>query len=158
MRPIAFLAMPLVLVNSAAFAGSTEGSGALALAALVAEHSPAVKRSDKILLGKFLNGQGNPHHATDKKITVAADAVTCTASNVDITSHECDLTFGAKKITEHGRKAHELYATLIEAGVPPDVAAGTIFEVVSNLDCTIDPAEVTQKAGGGAQCTFASAK
>jgi hypothetical protein len=155
MKPIAFLAIPLLLANTAAFAGSVDGNGALALAALVAEHSPNVKASDRFLLGKFLNGQT---YASKKKITVAANAVACKTSDVDITLHSCDLTFGAKKIPTHGRKAHELYATLAEVGVPPDGTAGSIFEAVSNLDCTIDPAEVKQKAGGGAHCTFAPAK
>lgn len=158
MKPIAFLAIPLLLANHAAFAGSAGGNGALALAALVAGHSPNVKASDKIVLEKFLNGQTNVHYPPNKKITVAAVAVTCKASDVDITQHSCDLTFGAKKVTTHGRKAHELYATLAEAGVPPDGAAGSIFEAVSNLDCTIDPTEVKQKAGGGAHCTFDPAK
>jgi hypothetical protein len=158
MKPIAFLTIPLLLANHAAFAGSVDSTGALALAALVAEHSPNVKASDKIVLEKFLNGQSNVHYPANKKITVAAGAVTCRESDVDITMHDCDLTFGAKKVATQGRKAHELYATLIEAGVPGDVAAGSLFEGVSNLDCTIDPTEVKQKAGGGAHCTFAPAK
>ncbi|WP_202899224.1 hypothetical protein [Methylocapsa aurea] len=154
MKPIAFLAIPLLLAPHAAIAGSASGSGALALAALVAEYSPDVKASDKIVLGKFLNGKSDAPYPSDKKITVASAAVSCRASNVDITQHSCDLTFGAKKVTTNGRKAHELYATLAEAGAPPDGAAGSIFEAVSDLDCTIDPAEVKQKAGGGANCTF----
>jgi hypothetical protein len=158
MKPIAFLTIPLLLANHAAFAGSVDGNGALALAALVAEHSPSVKVSDKILLEKFLNGQTNVPYSTNKKIMVAADAVACRESNVDITMHSCDLTYGAKKVTTNGRKAHELYATVVEVGVPPDGAAGSVFEAVSNLDCTIEPAEVKQKAGGGAHCTFDPAK
>ena len=35
-----------------------------------------------------------------------------------------------------------------------DGAAGSVFEGLSKLDCTIDPAEIKQKAGGGANCTF----
>jgi hypothetical protein len=158
MKPTAFLTIPLLFANTAAFAGSVDGSGALALAALVAEHSPKVEASDKILLGKFLNGQANLPHAYKKKITVAANAITCKTSDVDITLYECDLTFGTKKIAMHGKMAHELYATLVEAGVPPDGAAGSIFEAVSDLNCTIDPGEVKQKSGGGAHCTFAPAK
>jgi len=38
--------------------------------------------------------------------------------------------------------------------VPSDGAAGSIFEAVSNLGCTIDPGEVKQKGGGGAHCTW----
>jgi hypothetical protein len=87
----------------------------------------------------------NVRYAPNKKITLTAGGVNCRASNVDITLHSCDLTFEAKKVATHGRKAHELYATLAEMGVPPDGAAGSIFEAVSNLDCTIDPGEVKQK-------------
>jgi hypothetical protein len=155
MRQIVVGTATLLLATAAAFAGSIDGSSALALAALVAEHSPNVKAGDKLLLEKFLNGRVYSYR---KKINVAASGITCKASNVDITSHQCDLTFGEKKLTTHGRKAHELYATLTEAGVPPDSAAGSTFEAVSNLDCTIDPAEVKQKRGGGAHCTFAPAK
>jgi hypothetical protein len=158
MKPVAFLTIPLLLANHAAFAGSADGNGALALAALVAEHSPGVKATDKKVLAKFLNGQTNVPYSPNKKITVAADAVTCRASAVDITLHSCDLTFGAKEVATHGRKAHELYATLAELGVPQNGAAGSIFEAVTNLDCTIDPAEVKQKGGGGAHCTFNPAK
>ena len=158
MKPIAFLLVPLLLASSTAFAGSADGNGALALAALITEYSPNVKGSDKILLRKFLNGQANPSYGSKKKITLAADAITCRTSNVDITVHACDLTFGAKKVSTHGRKAHGLYATLVEVGVPPEGAAGSIFEAVSNLDCAINPAEVKQKAGGGAHCTYAPAK
>jgi hypothetical protein len=155
MRPIVLGIAPLLIATTTAFAGSIDGSSALALAALVAEHSPDVKTGGKLLLERYLNGRV---YSYGKKINVAATGITCKASNVDITLHECDLTFGSKKITTHGRKAHELYATLAEAGVPSEGAAGSIFEAVSNLDCTIDPAEVKQKAGGGAHCTFAPAK
>lgn len=110
------------------------------------------------MLEKFLNGQTKVAYPPNKKITIVAGAVTCRASNVDITQHSCDLTFGAKKVAPQGRKAHELYEILAEVGVPPDGAAGSIFEAVTNLDCTIDPVEVKQKAGGGAHCTFDPAK
>ena len=154
MKPIAFFAIPLMLASNAALAGSIDGNGALALAALVAEHSPNVIAVDKIVLARFLNGQTNIHYAPKKKISVKADAVSCKASNVDITEHSCEFTFGTKKPATHGRKAHELYATLAEVGVPPDGAAGSIFEALSNLDCTIDPVEVKEKGGGGAHCSY----
>jgi hypothetical protein len=38
--------------------------------------------------------------------------------------------------------------------VPPDGAAGTIYEQLSNLECVVDPAEIEKKAGGGARCTY----
>jgi hypothetical protein len=156
MRAIVFIVASLLAANTAALAGSVDQTAALALAALAAEHSPAVKASDKMLLAKFLNG--DTKSASKNKITVAANAITCKAGDVDITMHQCDLTFGTKKVTTHGRKVHELYATLAEAGVPSDGAAGSVFEAVSNLNCTIDPDEVRQKGGGGAHCTYDPAK
>jgi hypothetical protein len=154
MKLFAAMLIPLTVAISPAFAGSIDGNGALALAALVAEHSPNVIARDKLVLLRFLNGQADAHYMGAKKISVKADQLSCRASNVDITQHSCDLTFGAKKPSFNGRKAHELYATLAEVGVPPDGAAGSIFEALSNLDCTIDPAEVKQKAGGGAHCSY----
>lgn len=38
--------------------------------------------------------------------------------------------------------------------MPPDGAAGTMFEALSHLDCTINPHEIQQKVGGGASCSF----
>jgi hypothetical protein len=35
---------------------------------------------------------------------------------------------------------------------------GSITESLSTLECTIDPNEINKKAGGGAQCSFETAK
>jgi hypothetical protein len=40
------------------------------------------------------------------------------------------------------------------AGIPADGAAGSVFESLSKLNCTLDPAEIRKKAGGGADCSF----
>jgi hypothetical protein len=40
------------------------------------------------------------------------------------------------------------------AGIPADGAAGSVSESLSKLNCTLDPAEIKQKAGGGASCSF----
>ena len=37
------------------------------------------------------------------------------------------------------QRLHELFATIAEVGVKPDGAAGTIYEGLSQLACTIDP-------------------
>jgi hypothetical protein len=55
---------------------------------------------------------------------VGADTVDCRASNVDIIDHACVLTFGTMTTTIMSREADELYATIAEAGVRPDAAAG----------------------------------
>ncbi len=158
MKKIAFLALPLLLAGQSAFAGGAEGNGAISLAALVGEHSPHLTPAEKALLDKYLNSQPKAPYPAGKKITVIAEAVTCRISDIDITSHSCELTFGVKKVSFEGRKAHELYATLIEAGAPSDGAAGSIYEGIANLDCTVNPAEVKQEGGGGATCKFTSAK
>jgi hypothetical protein len=158
MKKIALVAIPLLLVGCPALAGTEQGSGALSLSALVAEYSPAVKAAEKALLLKYLEGDAKAAHAPGKKINVNAELVTCRISDVDITAHSCELAFGAKKDTIKGRKAHELYATLVEIGVPFEGAAGSIIEAISNLECTVDPDEVKQGGGGGAHCKYDPAK
>jgi hypothetical protein len=44
-------------------------------------------------------------------------------------------------------KAHELYATMAEAGVPSEGSAGAVHESLSHLVCTINPHEIAQKGG-----------
>jgi hypothetical protein len=154
MRKAALLALPLLLAGHPAFANNTSGNSALALAALVGPHSPTLTLKQKTALLLMLDGRLNFPYPPGQKIDVKADKVTCRASNVDISAHSCELTFGTKTRNLTGRAAHELYATLIESGVPSDGAAGSLFESVTALSCTIDPSEVKQKAGGGADCTF----
>lgn len=154
MKAIGFSMIPLLFaVHSASAGASANGGGALALAALTAKYAP-LKPAEKIALAHLLEGRSKIIFPAGKKITVAVDALSCRASNVDITQHACDLTFATKKVAVQGRAAHELYATLAEIGVPPDGAAGTVHESLSNLECVIDPAEIEQKAGGGAQCKY----
>lgn len=144
------------LSANGALAGSTSGSSALALTALVAATAPTVKILDRVLLLAYLEGRADAAHAKGETLVVKADAIDCRAGNVDIASHVCDLTFGPKKSTLSGRKAHELYATLIESGVAPDGAAGATHASVTALDCTVSPDEVQSKAGGGARCSFSN--
>ncbi len=153
------MTLSLLLASQAALAAGTakkqsiSGNGALALAALVAEESP-LPAPEKAILADFLAGKSAVKFPAGQKITVAADAVTCRASDVDLTDHSCDLSFGKKTVHLQGRKAHELYATLVEIGAPSEGAAGTIFEALSNFSCTIDPKEIEGKDGGGADCRF----
>ena len=80
--------------------------------------------------------------------------IVCRAGNVDITARSCELTFKGAKQTITGRRASEIFATEAMAGIAPDGAAGSLTESLSKLSCTIDPAEIKQKAGGGATCAF----
>ena len=150
--PIILLCM--LVAGGTASAATVSGSSALALASLVAANSRLLAQQDRSVLARMFAGYLNFRFPPDRKIAVEADSIVCRASNVDITSRSCELTFGQKKVTLSGRKAHELFATLAEVGVRPDGAAGTIRESLSRLSCTIDPNEVKQKAGGGATCNF----
>ncbi len=154
MMRIAFFVLSLLLASEAASAATATGSSGLALASLVAAQSPLLAWRERIVMARMFAGQLNFSFPANRKITIRADAVACRASNVDITSRACDLTFGARRVSVKGRTAHELFATIAQVGVPPDGAAGTIRESLSNLVCTIDPNEVKQKAGGGATCNF----
>jgi hypothetical protein len=147
----ALAAIALAGVARSASAADASGHSALALGAIVGGNSATLPANQKAALAKLLDGKTVPSKG---KITVTADAVVCHAGDVDIASFGCDLTFGSKKVTLSGRKANELFATLIEAGVPGDGAAGTIYEAVHALSCVIDPAAIAQNDGSGATCSF----
>jgi hypothetical protein len=135
-------------------ANSSAGNSALALAAIVGGDSPMLHDFDKDTLAKLFAGNSSVSYPAGKTIAVTADKIVCRTSDVDITQHSCALTFGPHTRTITGRVAHELYATLLENGVPSDGAAGSLFEAVSQLSCTTDPNVVDQRSGGGATCNF----
>jgi hypothetical protein len=151
---ISVLAATLLAAAPAAWAApaTVTGSAALALAGVVAPNSPTLSTADKATVAAFFNG--NTDTSYKKKITVMADKIVCRISDVDITARSCELTFGntVKKLT--GRAANEIYATEVMAGVPSDGAAGSIFESLSKLSCTLDPATLKGKGGGGADCSY----
>jgi hypothetical protein len=149
------LAVPLLLASQAAPAATTSGSGALALASLVADQSPTVRARDRTVLRRMFGGHADVTFPVGRKIEVRADSVSCQAGNVDVTQHDCTLTFGQRTVSEEGRHAHELYATLIELGARPEGAAGSLRAALSALVCTVDPHVIGQRAGGGAECSFA---
>jgi hypothetical protein len=148
---LAALACALCLA-SAAEAATVSGSPALALAAVVAAHSPTLSAAGKKEVAAIFNGKGSG--AYKGKIVITADKIDCRISNVDITARSCELTFGSKKPSFTGREANELYATEVFAGVPSDGAAGTIHEAVAKLKCTLDPNAIKQNDGSGADCSY----
>jgi hypothetical protein len=152
MKKLIIPAFVLTVVQSTALAAPDTASGpsALALAAVIAQHSPAVRAFDKRVIARLFRGDTSPN----TKIPVDADSVLCRVSNVDITSRSCELSFGARKRMLTGREANEIGATAAAAGIPSEGAAGSSIESISKLRCTIDPNEIMQKAGGGAQCSF----
>ena len=141
------------LTAGSASAASVGSHTALALGAIVGSASPMVGLTDRAALAVLVDGKPLKT-AKWRKIVVKSDAVVCRAGNVDITTFQCDLTFGTKKVSLQGRHAHELFATILEAGVSGEGAAGTIYAALHNLSCTIDPPTIAQNSGAGADCTF----
>jgi hypothetical protein len=156
MKKLMISAVALAVVQSSASAapGSATGPTALALAAVIAQHSPAVRAFDRRVIARLFRGNTRFGFTPNTKISVDADSVVCRVSNVDITQRSCELTFGTRKRTLTGREANEVGATAAAAGVPSEGAAGSSIESISKLRCTIDPNEIMQKAGGGANCNF----
>ena len=156
-RTFCVTAVVCLLALPAWAANGSGGPGALALATLVADHSPVVSHFDKRTLTKLFTGHTNVSYPAGHTITVNADKITCKTSDVDITLHSCDLTFGPRAFTITGRTAHEIYATLAENSVPGGAAAGSQYEALTQLSCTIDPNMIDQRSGGGATCTYTPA-
>jgi hypothetical protein len=146
----------VIATQSPAFAGQVTASGptALALAAVLAQQSPQVAPFNKRVIARLFHGDTNFGFAPNTKISVDADSVICTTSNVDITMRGCELTFAHGKRSLKGPRANEIGATALAAGATSEGAAGSMIENLSKLVCTIDPNEIMRKAGGGAQCTF----
>jgi hypothetical protein len=140
---------------ASAAAGNTSGSSALALAGVVAPYSTVLSAPEKKTVAALFDGKPAMAITTKKQLLVTADSVVCRISNVDITSRSCELTFnnGGKRNVK-GRAANEIYATLAVAGVDGDGAAGSIFRSVTKLSCALDPAEIKENTGGGAECSF----
>ncbi len=154
--PLAVLAFLLFAAGaSAATAGSVTGPAALALAGVVAQYAPIPAANKKAVAAFF---KGDPNFPYKGKISVMADKIVCRSSNVDITARACDVTFKIKKQTLTGREANELFATQAMAGIPADGAAGSSFESLAKLNCTLDPAQLKAKDGGGAECSYEAEK
>ena len=151
-----FLMLFAIAWQQAAVAAPVTATGptALALAAVVAEHSSLVRAYHKRILARLFGGNTNFGFTPNRSISVTAESIVCRTSNVDITTRSCDLTFRVGKRSLTGRAANEVTATALAAGATSEGAAGSIIESISKLECTIDPNEIMKKAGGGAECKF----
>jgi hypothetical protein len=154
----AFLLFCAASSNASAAPVTITGPTALALAAVVAQHSPHLPAYDKKIMARLFGGDSVFLIATKAKFSVTADTVVCRTSNVDIAARSCELTFKVSKKTIRGREANEVYATSVTAGVVAEGAAGSNIASFSKLNCAIDAKEIRQKAGGGAQCSFETGK
>jgi hypothetical protein len=154
--PIALAIALMFLGLASARAGSVTGQAALALAGVIAPASHVLSMAEKEAVATLF--AANSTIAYKKKISVTADKIVCRVSNVDITARSCELTFGKTVKTINGRAANEVFATAAMAGIASEGAAGSIFESLSKLSCTLDPQVIKDKAGGGAECSFEAAK
>jgi len=136
--------------TAVAVPATATGSGALALAAVLAPYAPLIIY-ERRRIARLFDGKITFNNA---KVAVAANSVVCRVSTADITERSCDLTFRTNKRTVQGREANEIFATIAAAGVAAEAASGSAVQSISNLVCNIDPGEIRRKAGGGAECTF----
>lgn len=157
------LAAPALLLLGAASSSASAapvtitGPTALALATVVAQHS-SLPAYDKRMLARLFGGGKVFFISAKTRFSVTADNIVCRTSNVDIAARSCELTFRITRKSLKGRDANELYATAATAGVVPEGAAGSNIARLSKLNCTVNPREIQQKTGGGAQCTFETGK
>jgi hypothetical protein len=137
---------------SGAEPAKVSGATALALAGVIAPLSADLSGAEKKAVAMLFAANSDVPYK--KAIVVRADRIVCRTGNVDITLRNCEVTFGKKVRTVNGPTANEIFATEALAGVPPDGAAGTNFESLTRLSCTIDPNAIRRKDGSGADCTF----
>ena len=141
-----------VAAASGATPSKISGSTALALAGVIAPLSPQLSGAEKKAMAMLF--AANSDIPYKKPIVVTADRIVCRAGNVDITVRNCEVTFCKKTRTVNGSTASEIFATEALAGIPPDGAAGSNFESLTKLSCTIAPNAIRRKDGSGAECTF----
>lgn len=157
-RAASLLVALTLIVDSQSFAAAATsgGHGALALSAIVGQYDPGLTSGVKAGLLRLLADQAFGGTRSGKLI-VKADRVTCRAGNVDIKGFDCTLAFGTRTVTLKGQQAAELYATLTEADVPNDGAAGTSYEGLKALSCTLDLTALGGPGmgdGSGASCDY----
>jgi hypothetical protein len=140
------------LMPAAAAPVSVTGSTALAVAAVIAQHSPLLSAFEKRTIAGLFNGKAR----AGKKLTVTAESIICRVGNVDITARSCEMTFDKGSRVVKGREANEINATLIAASAVPEGAAGSMIQTVTKLSCTLDPNVIKDNSGGGADCSFAT--
>jgi hypothetical protein len=153
------LAGVIVLASGSHVAGASDatpakvsGATALALAGVIAPLSPDLAGAEKKAMAMLFAGSNDVPYK--KVIVVTADRIVCRTGNVDITVRNCEVTVGKKTKIVNGATANEIFASEALAGVPPDGAAGSNFESLTRLSCTIDPNAIRRKDGSGADCTF----
>ena len=149
-------ALPASSAELSGAPANVTGSTALALAGVIAPLSPLLASAEKRAIAMLF--AANADIPYNKPVVVTADRIVCRSGNVDITMRSCEVIFGKRVRNVNGSTANEIFATEALAGVPPDGAAGSNFESLAKLSCTIDPNAIRRKDGSGATCTFEAVK
>src|SRR5262249_5079190 len=133
MKKLIIAALTFTAVQNTAFAalGSATGPTALALAAVIAPHSPAVRAFDKRVIARLFRGNTSFGFTANNKISVQADCLVRRVNKVHITSGSCEAKLRSPKPTLTGREANENRATGAAAGVPSQGAAGSSIETIT---------------------------
>ena len=79
-RAIAILSF-LLLTCQSVLAATVSGSSALALASLVAVHSPVLSTGDTVLIRRLFNGHFHQLRGDTKVISVEANAIVCSVGS-----------------------------------------------------------------------------
>src|SRR5262249_61968012 len=114
------LALTVMQSTASAAPGSASGASGLALAAVIAQHSPAVRAFDKRVIARLFRGNTSFGFTPNTKISIDAESVICRVSNVDVTSPNLPLNLPSRKRTLTGREANEVGATMAAAGIPSE--------------------------------------
>jgi hypothetical protein len=157
MKKVLTIILSLILNQATTVLADTiniSGPWALALASVVAQHSPLLSRSERRVMARLFEGNTGFSFPSGKKLLIGAETVSCRVSNIDIATRDCNLEFKAKTRSATGREANEINATATAVGAPSDGAAGSSITSLSKLVCTIDPNQIKQVTGGGADCVF----
>jgi hypothetical protein len=130
------------------------GNDALGLAALVAQYSPLVPKSSKKALSNLFDGKRKFKFPAKEAISIEASSINCRKSSAAIAAFACGLDFAGKPVSVQGRKAHELLATLAEAGTASRQEAGMLHYNIDHLKCEVRTSEILRSAGSGSECRF----
>src|SRR5262245_38059971 len=141
MKKLVIPALALTVVHSTAFAapGTASGPSALALAAVTAQHSPAVRAFDKRVIARLFRGNTRFGFTPNTKIPVDAGLRVRRRRQGRNTAGQRRLHFRGAQRTLTRRDGKGVGANNAGAGNSSRGRGGSSIESVSKLRCTIDP-------------------
>ena len=154
----AFLLFCAAASSASAAPVTITGPTALALAAVVAQHSPHLPAYDKKTMARLFAGDSVFLIGTKAKFSVTVDTAVCRTSNVDIAARSCELTFKVSKKTIKGREANEVYATSRPPASSPKARPDRTSPASRSSIAPSMPRKSARRPARGAQCSFETGK